>query len=146
MLRTIIIFFIGMFAMMSCTQEPRPIVYGSEDCHFCMMKIMDQRFGAESITDKGKVYKFDSAECLLRYIGEDTKKTQYQHLLVTYIDEPGLLQDATQSFYVVSENIPSPMGGNLSAYEVINFAEIATQKKGGDIYSWQEILDVYSNN
>lgn len=31
------------------------------------MTISDGRFGAELITDKGRVYKFDDIGCLIRY-------------------------------------------------------------------------------
>ena len=133
-----------MSAMMSCTQEPRPIVYGNDECHFCMMKIMDQRFGAETVTEKGKVFKFDSAECLLRYLNGDAKNTPHQHLLVTHISQPNQLQNATNSFYVVSKKIPSPMGGNLSAYPDKTSATAVLEKNGGEVYSWTEILESYS--
>ena len=44
--------------------------------NFCMMKIMDQRFGAEAVTDKGKVYKFKTrlpknGEFQFRYLVDD---------------------------------------------------------------------------
>jgi copper chaperone NosL len=52
----------------SCTVKPEPIQYGEDNCVLCQMTIMDHRYGTEVVTDKGKVYKFDSVECLVEFI------------------------------------------------------------------------------
>ena len=41
--------------LMACSQEPKPIEYGTDACHFCRMTIVDKVHGAEIVTDKGKV-------------------------------------------------------------------------------------------
>ncbi|HEU5219058.1 MAG TPA: hypothetical protein VFU23_10390 [Gemmatimonadales bacterium] len=46
---------------------PRPIAYGKEACAFCRMTVSDPRFGAELVTTRGRVYTFDSIECLASY-------------------------------------------------------------------------------
>ena len=50
-----------------CTQEPEPLVYGKDVCQFCKMTLMDHKFGAELVTNKGKVYKFDDINCMLNF-------------------------------------------------------------------------------
>lgn len=142
-MKRVILAFTILFLLLSCTTDPKPIVYGTDECKFCMMKIMDQRFGAEVITEKGKIYTFDSVECMLQYLNENTE-TVHQNLLVTHISDPNILQDATNSYYVVSENIPSPMGGNLSSYNSKEEARATVKKDGGEVYSWKNILEVYS--
>lgn len=52
----------------SCTTGPEPIRYGQDNCHHCQMTLMDKRFGAEIVTDKGKVYKFDDLNCLVNFM------------------------------------------------------------------------------
>ncbi|MGB5288980.1 MAG: hypothetical protein WBN42_10875, partial [Ignavibacteriaceae bacterium] len=51
-----------LFLLASCGSKPEPINYGKDECEFCRMQISDNRYGAELVTDKGKVYKFDSIE------------------------------------------------------------------------------------
>ena len=52
----------------SCQVSERPIDYGADECDYCKMIIMDQRYGSELVTEKGKVYTFDAAECLIEYL------------------------------------------------------------------------------
>ncbi len=46
------------FSTMGCNTEPQPIKIGEDACSFCKMSIADNRYGAEIITKKGKVFKF----------------------------------------------------------------------------------------
>ena len=52
----------------SCQVKERPIAYGQDECEYCKMMVMDHRYGSEMVTDKGKVYTFDAAECLIDYL------------------------------------------------------------------------------
>jgi len=52
----------------ACSHEPDPIRYGKDACAHCKMTIMDKRFSAELITAKGKVFKFDAAECMAGFL------------------------------------------------------------------------------
>ena len=47
--------------------------------------------------------------------------------------------DAIMATYLVSEQISSPMGANLSAFENEKSAEKAKDKFTGEIFSWEEI-------
>ena len=51
----------------SCSTEPEQLQYGTDACHFCKMTLMDKKFGAELVTTKGKVYKFDDLSCFINY-------------------------------------------------------------------------------
>lgn len=137
------LFLVVSIIAISCTVEPSPIQYGNDECKFCMMKIMDERFGAEIVTEKGKIYKFDSAECMMRHMKES--KGNSSHVLVTHINAPNVLQDAKSSFFVICEHIPSPMGANLSSYPNEQFATAKVMELGGETYSWQALVEKYSN-
>ena len=130
-----------IFGLSSCSVEPNPITYGKDECAFCMMKIMDARFGAEAVTDKGKIHKFDSAECMFQYLKTKGKDKQYSHLLVTYINQPNILQNGKNSHFVISENIPSPMGGNLSSYASLAEANSEVKEHGGNVFTWIEMMN-----
>lgn len=123
----------------ACTVEPRQIRYGDDLCEFCKMTVVDSRHGAELVTAKGKVYVFDAIECMVAYKKEN-QEPGYAHVLVNDYLEPGRLVQAAQAAFLISPAIPSPMGANLSASaDREAMAELA-KEKGGDYYSWEELL------
>ena len=40
----------------ACKSGPENLEYGKDSCAFCKMQLMDTKYGAELITEKGKVY------------------------------------------------------------------------------------------
>jgi copper chaperone NosL len=132
--------------LLSCTPEPEPIRYGEATCAQCKMMIMDQKFGAEIVTQKGKTYMFDSIECMIGfYQSNSIEKTAIHSLWITPYNEPGKLIDATKAYYLISENLPSPMGKFLSGYETREAAAGLQSERGGQIYSWDELLLLFDN-
>ena len=135
-----VIFFFAVF-MIGCKTDPQPISYGSDACEFCKMTIVDNKFGGELITEKGKVYKFDSGECLIRFV-----KTQHidiskaQRLLVVDHLGSGRMIDAQASNFLHSENLPSPMGGGLTAFEKKEDMELFKKTYGGEYWSWEQAM------
>jgi len=125
----------------SCSVHERPINYGVDGCAYCKMTIMDHRYGSELVTQKGKVYTFDAAECLIDYLyhNEEMGATA-KFLLVTPYTQPDHLIDATQATYLVSREMPSPMGAYLTAFSEKHIAEEFQQEKGGDLYTWEELF------
>jgi copper chaperone NosL len=129
----------------SCNIQPEPIHYNSDECAYCKMKISDVRFGAELVTAKGKIYKYDSAECLVRtYISDEHKK--YAFVLVTDYAQPQNLIDATTATFLISEKQPSPMGGNLSAYDQKEQAESILKAKTGRLLDFNNLVDEYKKS
>ena len=123
----------------SCNIQPQKIEYGKDACHFCRMNIVDQQHSAQLVTTKGKAFKFDATECMINYLKEiDTE--QVGLLLVANYNNPGELLEANSSTFIISENIPSPMGEYLSAVPTKEEALILQKAKGGDIYNWNELL------
>ena len=128
-----------LLLFLSCNVSPQPINYGSDGCHFCKMTIVDKVHAAEIVTKKGKVYKFDATECMINFMDEfDTSEIKFY--LSNNYKEPEALIDATQATFLISENIPSPMGAFLSAFENPSDAKKAQAKKGGTVYTWAKLL------
>ena len=123
----------------SCNVSPQAIDYGNDGCHFCRMTIVDKVHAAEVVTKKGKVYKFDASECMINFMDEFNISEIELYLSNNYT-EPETLIDATQAVFIISENIPSPMGAFLSAFENKVEAEKVRSAKGGKLYSWDELL------
>ena len=132
--------FVVMFLLVSCNVSERPISYASDECDYCKMTIMDHRYGSELVTDKGKVYTFDAAECLIDflYYHEDVKVTA-ELLLITPYTQPDHLFDATRATYLVSKGMPSPMGAYLTAFSDADTAKMFLLKKGGNLYNWETL-------
>ena len=134
---------IGTFALLyllACSVEPKPIDYGHDNCQFCDMTIMDNKHAAEVVTTKGKIYKFDAIECMLRYVNR-TAELEYAYLLISDYSNPGELVDAEQSIYLVSKNLPSPMGEFLSGFSSESEAKLAMEENGGILYNWEQIKE-----
>jgi copper chaperone NosL len=66
----------------SCSKVPEKINYGEDHCMNCEMTIMDKRYGAEIVTVKGKVYKFDSVECLVEFLKQGKVSTENVNLVL----------------------------------------------------------------
>jgi copper chaperone NosL len=103
------------------------------------MTIVDKQHAAQFVNDKGKTYNFDAAECLVNYLnGVDQESIGM--LLVTDYNEPESLIDATSATFIISEDMPSPMGANLSATSSKEEADGLLQNKTGQLYTWDELL------
>ncbi|MCL6296195.1 nitrous oxide reductase accessory protein NosL [Jejuia spongiicola] len=133
-----------LILLFSCSISPKKIDYGNDGCHFCKMTIVDKLHAAEVITKKGKVYKFDATECMINFMDEfDT--TQIALYLSNNYSEPEALIDSKQAIFLISKNIPSPMGAYLSAFKEKVEAEKVKAKKSGTLYTWDELLAHFKN-
>lgn len=131
-------FFIG------CSVEPIEINYGHDACEFCKMNIVDNQHAAELVSPKGRAYKFDAIECMMNYLNrKDIASTEMQLLLVNNYLQPGELIDATNATYIISENIPSPMGAFLSAFDNEKSAQETIESKGGESFQWNGLKERY---
>lgn len=134
----IIAFFLLLFA--SCNIGPEPINYGSDGCQFCSMTIVDRQHGSEIVTRKGKIYKFDSVECLLNYRNQNEDQEVAMSLCNHYTN-PGELISVEEASFLISEGIPSPMGAYLTAFDSENSAMEAKNEHGGSLFNWNELLE-----
>ncbi|WP_178987277.1 nitrous oxide reductase accessory protein NosL [Winogradskyella schleiferi] len=133
-----------LLLFLSCNVSPQPINYGSDGCAFCKMTIVDKVHAAEIVTKKGKVYKFDATECMINYM-KDFNTSEIELYLSNNYTEPEVLIDATEATFLISENIPSPMGAFLSAFESKVDAEKFKAEKGGELYTWEELVTKLNN-
>ena len=133
------IFSILLCATVSCNVEPEQINYGSDACAFCKMTIVDQQHASQYVTKKGKQFKFDAIECMVNAIAEKGSE-EVKIFLVADYQVPGSMISAQEAAYLISKEIKSPMGANLSAFASKEKAVITQKDKGGDIYNWQELL------
>lgn len=127
-----------LWLISSCTPTPEPIEYGADMCDFCKMSIVDAQHGAELVSTKGKVFKFDAIECLIGY-SKEKKDTKYSFELVNDYSSPKELIDASEGVFLISKNLSSPMGANLTAFGNKKNAEEMLKVKGGKLFTWPEL-------
>lgn len=128
-----------LFVFASCEVNPKPINYGSDGCHFCSMTIVDKQHAAQIVTKKGKAFKFDAVECMVNHL-KDVDVATIELFLVNDYQTPGELIDAKIATFLISKEIPSPMGEYLSAFKSRVEAEHIEDKNNGKLYSWHELL------
>ena len=128
----------------SCSTDPEPLVYGIDLCNFCKMTLMDKKFGAELVTKKGKVYKFDDMNCFLNFYNSGFENTEeYHHKLVVDFASEGKLIDATHAFYIKSSAIRSPMDGQVAAFESKANSDRYKNEWKGIYLAWGEVITQY---
>ena len=135
---------LSIIVFFACSTTPQPINYGSDACSFCQMTIVDRQHAAEVVTIKGKSYKYDAIECMMN----DLKKWQRPEValwLVSDYSQPGELIDATTAYYLISEDIPSPMGAFLTAFAKKESRDSRNLLNGEEL-NWKELKTKYQIN
>lgn len=143
-MKKLILFVLLSSLFIGCSIEAKPINYGSDACDFCKMTIVAQIHGAEIVTDKGKVYKFDAIECMIDFKNEMSKE-QPQLFLTNHYHTPKELIAAENATFLISQNLPSPMGEFITAFASKEAAEKIQQELDGKLYTWEELVQQQSN-
>ena len=130
-----------LITLLSCTAEPEPLQYGEDACHTCKMTLIDKKFGAELVSRKGKVFKFDDVNCMLTfYHGGQVAPTDFSHRLIVDFSRPATLIEATDAFYIKSPEIKSPMASQIAAFQTKESMEQIKSKYKVIYLVWGELV------
>ncbi len=131
---------VAAIALTSCTVKPAPMAYGKDGCHFCKMTIVSPKFGAEVLTKKGKVFKFDDMHCVISFLKEDKVKAEdiAQTLAINYDKENDFI-DVTKATFIISDKLRSPMNSNAAAFSSEQAATEHNKTFNGKIKNWQPL-------
>lgn len=126
-----IILTILALTLISCAGGPQKINIGKDQCHFCKMTIMSQNFSCQTVTKKGRVYKYDDLKCQMmdahrRASAEDA------FYVTNFLNENEFIQHKNAQF-VHSTNLKSPMAGNVAAVLTHAEAEVLIAEKKGEL-------------
>ena len=132
------------FLLIGCNPKAEKINLGKDQCAECKMTIADPKFGAEIVTKKGKVYKFDDTHCIAVFLERRGVELSsiHQTLFVQY-DAPGEFIDVGSAEFVVSSQFKSPMGGNAAAFK--NVAEArkkSAEIEGSRVTNWATLYNI----
>ena len=120
------------------TNGPEPIKLNSDNCDFCKMTISNGKFGAELITQKGRIYKFDDLRCMVSYAKSSTT-VPYKAFYVSDYLKDNTLVNVEKCFYIKGGEIKSPMGGNLAAFTSPKDQKEFQEKYNAAPMTWKEV-------
>lgn len=130
-----------LFLLLACSTDPEPIAYGTDACHTCKMTLMDKKFGAELVTQKGKVYKFDDVNCMLTfYNAPENNSEKFAHRLVVDFMQPGMLISVGDAYFLKSPEIKSPMASQIAAFGSEAGMNKMKQEWDGIYLVWGEVV------
>lgn len=135
-----IILILIVFILSDCSNKSEPINYGYDSCDKCRMQIVDRKYGTELVTSKGKIYKFDSIECLVFFTENSIDDENFFTLVTDYLNNNELI-NSKKAFYLQSENLRSPMGLNITAFSSQSDLKKFKEKYAGKELSWKEIIE-----
>ena len=129
-----LIFLLIVMLLVSCSKEPEPIAYGSDNCSYCKMTIVSKAHSAQMVTKKGKQIKYDAIECMVQDNLQNYEASEIAIMLVANYEEPGSMIPVKEASFVVDEKINSPMGANLAAIK-----KGSTREEFSEVYTWDEL-------
>lgn len=136
----------AVFVLPSCESRPSPIDYGRDACAGCNMTIVDRHFGAEFITGKGRVYKFDDINCMVEFTSSDAHAGDPgAKRLVVDFNGRGIFLDVRNACFLKHRAIRSPMRSGIAAFaDKASAASVADGLGSGGIYpEWEEVLSEF---
>lgn len=135
---------IAALFLTGCDHQPEKIIYGKDNCAECKMTIMDPKFGAEIVTKKGKIYKFDDVHCVATFMKRRGVEMNdiHQTLFTDYYNSNEFIKVGSVEF-VVSSQLKSPMGGNAAAFKNNSEAnKKAAEIEGSKVTNWATLYNI----
>lgn len=132
--------FLLMIIIPGCSPEIEPINYGKDACEYCKMNITDNKFAAEIVSVKSKVYKFDSIECLFAFEYEKMiDKNEVHSEWVCDFSSAGKFIEIKKAFYLQNDDLRSPMGLNVICVGTKENLDEFKKSNGGTVLSFSEL-------
>jgi copper chaperone NosL len=127
-----------LLVVAACGSTPPPIAYGTQGCDFCRMQIADPRYGGQLITTTGKVYAFDSVECLAEFAAT-FDESRVRMVRVADFTNPGTLLPVEDARFYQDPRHRGPMGGGWLAVSAEADSSWLALNVGGTPSDWQTV-------
>lgn len=137
--RVLILFALaGLAVTTGCERAPRPLAppvvhYGQDMCAVCSMIVSEERFAGAVALRRGKRIEHfffdDIGEMLAEYAPPEHEEIAW------YVHDADTLAwlDASEAWYVRSEDLRTPMATGVAAYATRAAAETARETHGGTV-------------
>lgn len=136
-----LLFIVLLLVMQGCSPGPRELQYGQEECSHCRMLLMEPDYASQIVMNRGRVYPFDSIECMIAYKTEHKRPEDIHSLWVPDFSASGGWLNAREAYFLRSDTLRSPMGLSLSAHSDEEGAEKLLEQYGGQRMNWIEAGD-----
>ena len=128
----------------NCSPEgPDPIILNKDICSFCKMNISDGHFGAEIITEKGRIFKFDDISCMMAYKSQHQDSKIKNHYVHHYTGDNELIP-AENAYYIQGGTLKSPMAGNVAAFNSETEASQQAANLNAQSTDWNHLTQVFA--
>lgn len=131
-----------LMALAGCGDtQPKAISYGHDECAECKMTLVNPRYGAELISAKGKVFKFDDLNCLLAFEKKNAAGSAPRAFVID-CNRPNHFLPSTDAALLQHDGLRTPMGSRLAAFASEAELETARAQLGGagKILRWPDLL------
>jgi copper chaperone NosL len=128
----------------NCSAQPEPIQFGKDNCHHCKMTLMDKKFGAEVLTQKGKVFKFDDVNCLVNFLNtKELKSTDIAQILIVDFKKTKELILVEKLFFLNSPKLRTPMSSDVAAFSSEKDLTEAQNQFKGEKLNWEQVKELF---
>ena len=141
-----LVLLVAALALAACSAKPveptaPEIHYGEDMCGDCGMIINDARFAASYAARQGEgayeTFIFDDIGDMLHHMQENQALIGAGWWVHDYTSEEWI--DAATAWFVVSEEIKTPMGHGLAAFATQDAATALAAEVGGTVYDWDKV-------
>jgi copper chaperone NosL len=130
-------------SLSGCSEpRPRPVEINVELCEHCLMNVSDAGRAAEILTPTGRVYAFDSIECMVGHLQGDMEGEQVHSAWVTDFAHPPALVRVERAHFLESDALPSSMGMGLTAFARAADRDRTLREVGGRALDWEGVQDL----
>jgi copper chaperone NosL len=143
----IILSLIVLFTLSACQSQidldqPPDIRYGEDICEECNMIISEPRFAAAYYTGDGDARIFDDIGGMAIHHAEHQEDAA-QFWVHDYKTETWIIAD--QAYFVMSDNLQTPMGHGVVAFSERKQAENLVSEVGGMLMTFTEVLTSFGS-
>ena len=121
--------------------DPPPIIrYGEAVCDQCSMIISDERFAAAYRTGGGDARQFGDIGDMLVF---HTWRKEAVDRFWVHDSDSLVWIDAAASYFMVAEELATPMGHGIAAYSTRQRATEEAAKVDGLVFEWPDMIERY---
>jgi copper chaperone NosL len=119
--------------------EPQPptIAYGQDVCDACGMIVSDAKFAAATLLTSNEYRKFDDIGEMVTYHMDHPEQQVKAWFVHDYTSEAWIRGET--AFFVLSDQLQTPMGSGVAAFEKKDDAEAFAAGKSGKVLTLDEL-------